>query len=487
MRPVLTCASCLIPSYLQLCFFAHTAAQLRVTARSLAAQQAQANAGKGKASKAAKQQGGGSSASTAGSNDSSGDLSSLSAATASSPAAEQLLLALCADDGAALSGLLQKLGAAGEDANLDKATTAAIAALLQDSTLARNSSTPSDSTMQPAGDAADASQGSSPRTPVQQTLTLPAEAAAAQRKDTAPMHTSTAAANTGSSSTGSGICSVQEHIRNVMQGKVTAEQVQRGSAGRVLPAGAQRAPAMQLPGLVPPAHSPGAHALLSPMQQGPSLDLLSPGMQTYLLDGQLCSPQFLPVGGVLGHNNSGGMVVSCAGGPAQLQGPAGFAAGDLGAMSGSAISSYGSGCILQTAASMDAAGYGSGAAHMSGSQCSVMGAAAGLEGLPPVLLQQLSLQGQGAAVGPGGNLIPLISASSLPAMGSPGQLPVLSAAMPQYAQQQAAVLMQQQQATADGLWSVGRQGVGSMLGGGASAGLGLGAPTFTQCLLGLSG
>lgn len=473
----------------KLCFFAHTAAQLRVTARSLAAQQAQANAGKGKASKgAAKQQQGGSSASTAGSNGSSGDLSSLSATTAYSPAAEQLLLALCANDGAALSGLLQKLGAAGEDASLDKATTAAIAALLQHSTLARSSSAPSDSAMQPAGDAADASQGSSPRTLVQQTPTLPPEAAAAQRKDTAPMHTSTAAANAGGSSTGSCICSVQEHIRNVMQGKVTAEQVQRGSAARVLPASAQRAPAMQLPGLVPPAQSPGVHALLSPMQQGPSLDLLSPGMQNFLLDGQLCSPQFLPVVGVLGHNsnNSGGMVVSCAG-PAQLQGPAGFAAGDLGAMSGSAISSYGSGCILQTAASMDAAGYGSGAAHMSGSQCSVMGAAAGLEGLPPVLLQQLSLQGQGAAVGPGGNLIPLMGASSLPALGSPGQLPALSAAMPQYAQQQAAVLMQQQQATADGLWSMGRQGVSSMLGGGAGAGLGMGAPTFTPCLLGLSG
>lgn len=474
----------LLPScFLQLCFFAHTSEQLRVTARSLAAQQAQANAGKGKAGKGSKQD----SASTAASNGSSGDLSALTA----SPAAEQLLLALCADDGAALSGLLQKLGA-GEDTSLDTATTAAIAALLQDSTLARSSSAPSDTTMQPAavaeGGSADVSQGSSPRTPPRHAITLPAQAAAAQRKDTAPMP-STAAANLGSAS--SGICSVQEHIRNVMQGKVTAEQVQRDTAARALHAGAHRSPAMQLPGLAP-AHSPGAHSLL-PMQ-GPSLDILSPGMQTFLLDGQLCSPQCLPVGGGVMGPNSGGMVVSCAG-PAKLQVP-GFV-GDLGAMPGSAISSYGSGCFLQTAASMDAAGFGSRAAPMDGSQCSAMGAAPGLAGpleaLPPVLLQQLSLQGQGAAVGPG-SLIPLLGAPSLPALGSPGQLPALSAGMPQqavgtqYAQQQAAaVLMQRQQATTDGLWAVGRQGVGGILGGGAGVGFGSSASTFTPRCVGLSG
>lgn len=511
------CPSCPPASFLQLCFFAHTPEQLRVTARSLAAQQAQATAGKGKASKGPSKQG--SSASTAASNDgSSGDLSAL----ATSPAAEQLLLALCADDGAALSVLLQKLGA-GEDTSLDSATTAAMAALQDSSTLARSSSSaapPETTAVQQAaaavaagGSAADASQGSSsPRTPPQHAaVTMPAAeaAAAAQRKDTAPMPSTAAAAQNPGSSTSSGICSVQEHIRNVMQGKVTAEQVQRDTAARALhaAAGVHRSPAIQLPGLAP-AHSPaGAHSSLLPAMQGPSPDLLSPGMQTgFLFDGQLCSPQqFLPVGGggVMGPN-SGGMVVSCAG-PAQLQQVPGFAA-DLGAMSGSGISSYGSsGCFLQTAGSIDAVGsFGSSRAAPimgGGSQCGAMGAVPGLAGpldaLSPVLLQQLSLQGQGAAVGGPGSLIPMLGApSALPTLGSPGQLPALSAGMPQqqalgaaqYAQQQAAVLMQRQQAAADGLWAGGRQGVGSMLGGGAGAdAFGLSTSTFTPCLVGLSG
>lgn len=496
-----------------------------MTAKSLAAQQAQANSGKGKASKAK--------AASASSSSSDLQLSSVSpkaanaaraagASTAAesagagqSPAAVELLVKLCADEGA-LSALLQKLGAA-PDTSVNSATTSALLALLDtpDMPMARSSGT-SDSVLAAAattaGDAdmqaTDGSQGSSPRTPTCQKIQLPAEAAAAQRKDTgltpsaAGSWASTGLLNKTPAVTGvdsSGI-SVQEHIQNVMQGKVTAEQVQRDAARRRLSAGpgASAYPPAPLP---LPARSPGAQGLL-PMQM-PSLDLMSPGMQSYLTDPQLCSPGFGAMG-VPGCTRSP-LAVS-VGGPAQLQVPG--LAGDVGPLPSSAVSSYGAGCILQTMGSIDtvsgtgAAGFSSGALGSLGGNLGPLVSPQGssdlgsLDMLPPALLQQLSLQAQpqqvpGAVVG--ANVSPMLGADKFsPGLASPAH----AAAAAQLAQQQAAMLLKQQQLPGAGMvpagglnaWGGDGRGVSSMLGGGVGAGFGAaGSPAMASCLVGLTG
>jgi hypothetical protein len=226
---------------LQLCFFAHTPEQLRVTAKSLAAQQAQANSGKGKRSKAAQQakalsansstgellaqftspQAAGTEAVAAAAAAAAGDAAAGGAAAAAAPgfsstdtssstqaqeaggalgpaaAAAQLLRSMLTDE-VASSALMQQLNAVGDDADaLDDATAAAILTMLDQ--LERQQlggSTGSQSSSPVSED----STSSPPSMPVRQTMQFPALAGSAQRKDTAPM--AGAAAASGSASAG---------------------------------------------------------------------------------------------------------------------------------------------------------------------------------------------------------------------------------------------------------------------------------------------
>jgi hypothetical protein len=280
-------------SALQLCFFAHTPEQLRVTAKSLAAQQAQANSGKGKRSKAAQQ------AKALSANSSAGELlaqmastqplntdaaAAAAAATVGSAAAAaalgsigtdpssistqaqhadstlgpaaaaaQLLRSMLTDE-AASSALMQQLNAVGDDTDaLDDATAAAILTMLDQLERQQLGGSTGSQSSSPASED---STSSPPRTPVGQTIQLPALAFSAQRKDTAPMAGAAASASASagpvfgfgmdtagiSSSTrplswqpSSGFSgrlkpaqlSVQEHISAVMQGRVPLQDTAR--------------------------------------------------------------------------------------------------------------------------------------------------------------------------------------------------------------------------------------------------------------------
>lgn len=422
-----------------------------------------------------------------------------STSTGQSPAAPEFLQKVCADE-AALALLLQTLGAA-NDSSMDGATAAVIKALLepqQDSLAGKlaGSSASCDSLLGGGSDT-QGSDASSPRTPVQQIISLPAEAAAAQRKDTVLRASPGAGAASSSAGTGksSYTCSVQEHIQNVMEGKVTADQVKRvvldgraaAGAHAFTPFGGSVGAPLELLHLVS-AHSPAAgsnaHSLAA--MQRASLDLMSPGMHSYLTDGPLGSPEFIPVGCMSRANSA---FAHSDAGPAQLQVSA--FSGDLGALSSSAISSYGAGCFLQTSGSLDtfsssAAGGFSGTLPGMGSNGCNVGATAGLGSfisldsssghlgagamLSPELLRKLSLQ-QGAAAGAAGSLSsPLIGAPNMmPGLQSPAQSAVAAAATQQQllqaemAQQQPAMLLQQQQAVAAA--GVNRSPVQAALGG----------------------
>jgi hypothetical protein len=497
----------------QLCFFAHKPEQLRVTAKSLAAAQAQANSGKGKGKNSKAKNGaemhGSSELQTAGASSKLAD--AVRAAQHStdaggggagqSPAAVEFLHKVCADE-AMLALLLQTLGAA-DGSSTDGATASVVKALLepqQDSLEKLARSCASYSSLLGGGSGSQGSDASSPRTPVQQTISLPAEAAAALRKDTVltPVHGAGAVSSsacTGKSSSYS--CSVQEHIQNVMEGKVTADQVRRDTA-RLLDSRARAftssrsvgAPCAPLELLQPaPAYSPAAGRSaysLATMQRAP-LDLMSPGMPSCLAQGPLGSPEIIPMVN-MGRANSAFL------GPAQLQ-VAGLSR-DLGALSSCAISSYGAGCILQTASSLDtlsssaAGGFNGRLSAMDSNSCnasttagfssfmSLDSSAAAM--LSPELLRKLSLQ-QGMAAGGAASLnSPLIAAPNMMhGLQSPGQAAAAAAASQQQlleaemAQQHAVMLLQQQQAIAAAgasrspvqvVWGGDGRGVTSMLG-----------------------
>jgi hypothetical protein len=163
-------------------------------------------------------------------------------------------------------------------------------------------------------------------------------------------------------------------------------------------------------------------------------------------------------------------------GPAQLQ-VAGLS-GDLGALSSCAISSYGAGCILQTASSLDTLSSNASTTAGFSSFMSLDSSAAAM--LSPELLRKLSLQ-QGMAAGGAASLnSPLIAAPNMMhGLQSPGQAAAAAAASQQQlleaemAQQHAVMLLQQQQAIAAAgasrspvqvVWGGDGRGVTSMLG-----------------------
>lgn len=175
---------------LQLCFFAHNTNQLRVTAKSLAAQQANSNSGKGKGATANK----GANKASSSNNDlaaahttaaSAGQSPSVADAAAGEQAGEpvaQLLQQLLAGQlqGGPSADLLQQLRAAGDGA-LDEATAAAIMHLLvqlETQEAGATTNKPADSAMLAATTATTAgkqeqqpiSLGSSPGTPGEQLL-----------------------------------------------------------------------------------------------------------------------------------------------------------------------------------------------------------------------------------------------------------------------------------------------------------------------------
>lgn len=504
-RPLtLLAAHCFVS--LQLCFFAHNASQLRVTAKSLAAQQAQASSGNGKGKSKQLKQAGSSHSSSA--DDLLAGPSSPSAGgqADSSAAAEELmrqLELLRVEDptaAATIMGLLGQLdihpisraGRQGSHASSDSLSGAA------------------GGTSDQGGAGSEASQGSSPRTPVAQAPQLPA---AAQRRDTAmgaaaglklgsPAISGGAALGARALSCelpegagmGSGRLSVQEHIAAVMSGKQAPEpqHPRRASYGLYSPAGSHAV--LQVAGSLP-AQGSGALAAMqarmaamqamgataAPPQEvfglaSPAVgstsgsehmpgDLLASAM--WGGDGQLCSPQFTPMMSPSMGNSS--MCAASAGLPAQLQ-LLGLSQ-DMSGLSGGSVFGYGT--DTPSTAGFSGALGGMVRPLGSGGFVPLMSPDSGSHGLPPAPL--LPLQQQSSA-GP-----TTVGSLGSPLVGTPQLLPSISpsahaaAAMAQARlQQQQLLLLQQQQAAASvpafNSWGGSARGVGSMLGAATAAG-----------------